>query len=55
MANSLFERASCDILPDALIINGEQHYLYGDAAYMISPWLQEAFCGLLTPEQEACN
>jgi len=42
-----------DILPDALIINGEQHYLYGDAAYMIRPWLQAAFCGLLTPEQEA--
>ena len=44
-----------DVLPDALVVDGEQHYLYGDAAFMIRPWLQAAFCGNLTEQQEQCN
>jgi len=49
----LYHESGLDaVLPDALIINGKQHYLYGDAACMILPWLQAAFCCLLKPEQE---
>jgi len=44
-----------DVLPDVLVVDGEQHYLYGDAAFMIRPWLQAAFCGNLTEQQEQCN
>jgi len=52
----LYHESGLDaVVPDALIINGEKHYLYGDAASMILPWLQAAFCGFLKPEQEACN
>jgi len=44
-----------ELLPDALMVDGTQHYLYGDAAYMIRPWLQAAFTGTMTPEQEDAN
>jgi len=43
------------LLSFALVVDGSQYYLYGDAAYMICPWLQAAFSALMTPEQEECN
>lgn len=43
------------MLPDALHVGVEQYYLYGDAAYMVRPWLRAAFSSLMTLEQEDCN
>ena len=42
-------------LSSGLVVNGNQSKLYGDAAHVIRPWLQAAFSGLTTPEQEECN
>lgn len=44
-----------ETLSEALTIDGHQFYLYGDAAYMLRPWLQTAFDGLLTLQQESHN
>jgi len=38
-----------------LVISGVQYYIYGDAAYMVRPWVQAAFSGVMTNEQSACN
>lgn len=43
------------IVPGALMIGSSQYYIYGDAAYMVRPWLQAAFSGVMTDEQTACN
>ena len=43
------------VLPHALVISGVQYYIYGDAAYMVRPWVQAAFSGAMTDEQSACN
>jgi len=40
-------------LAKALIVGGEQYYLYGDVAYMMRPWLQTVFEGILSPDQDA--
>lgn len=50
-----YESGLEDTLATELMVEGEQFYLYGDAAYMTRPWLQTAFDGLLTPEQEQHN
>ena len=53
---TLYHESGLDaLLSSALVVDGNQYYLYGDAAYMIRPWLQAAFSGLTTPEQEECN
>lgn len=44
-----------DVLPEALIVNGDQYYVHGDSACMVRPWLQAAFRRLMTPDQEDCN
>lgn len=44
-----------DVLPEALMVGDGQYYLYGDSAYMVRPWLQAAFKGVMTPEPEDCN
>jgi len=52
---TLYQESGIDeILPDFLVIDEDQYYLYGDAACMIRPWLQASFCGLLIPAQEEC-
>jgi len=43
------------VLSDALVIQGVQHYIYGDAAYLVRPWLQASFRGVMKPNKEACN
>jgi len=42
-------------LAGALIVGGEQYYLYGDVAYMMRPWLQTPFEGILSPDEVAHN
>jgi len=43
------------VLPHALVISGVQCYINGDSAYMVWPWVQAAFGGVMTDEQRACN
>jgi len=53
---TLYHESGMDAtLADALIVGGEQYYLYGDVAYMMRPWLQTAFEGILSPDQDAHN
>jgi len=53
---TLYYESGLDVvLPDALMIGCSQYYIYGDAAYMVRPWLQAAFSGVMTDEQTACN
>jgi len=53
---TLYYESGLDVvLPDALMIGGSQNYIYGDAAYMVRPWLQAAFSGVMTDEQTACS
>lgn len=43
-------------LRDTLVVDGEQYYLYADAAYVLRAWLQIAFAGdNLTDAQAAYN
>lgn len=45
-----------DVLRDGLMIGGNQYCLYGDAAYVVRPWLQTAFNRVgATPEQSVYN
>jgi len=50
-----FESGLDAVLPHALVISGVQYYTYGNAAYMVRPWVQAAFSGVMTDEQSACN
>lgn len=44
------------VLEQALVIDGKQYCIYGDAAYMLRPWLQTAFPRVLaTPQQVVYN
>jgi len=53
---TLYHESGLDaVLSDALVIQGVQHYIYGDAAYLVRPWLQASFRGVMTPNEEACN
>ena len=53
---TLYHESGLDgVLADAMTVNGEQFYLYADAAFMLRPWLQTAFEGLITPDQVAHN
>jgi len=42
-------------LASTMTVAVEQFYVYGDAAFMLRPWLQTAFEGLVTPHQAAHN
>ena len=45
-----------EVLPTALQIDGSQHYIFGDAAYMTRPWLRTAWVGpILSAEQLTYN
>ena len=45
-----------DILRDYMNINGDQYYIYGDAAYAMRPWLQIAYARrTATDEQRVFN
>ena len=51
---TLYHESAMDAtLAKALIVGGEQYYLYGDVAYMMRPWLQTVFEGILSPDQDA--
>jgi len=51
---TLYHESAMDAtLADALIVGGEQYYLYADVAHMMRPWLQTAFEGILSPDQDA--
>jgi len=53
---TLYHESAMDAtLADALIVGGEQYYLYGDVAHMMRPWLQTGFEGILSPDQDAHN
>lgn len=53
---TLYYRSGLDeLLPEALVVDGTQHYRNGDAAYTVRPWLQAVFTGTMTPEQEDAN
>ncbi|KAK1860396.1 hypothetical protein I4F81_002985 [Pyropia yezoensis] len=53
---TLYHESGLDAtLASALLIEGQRYYVYGDTAYFIRPWLQAAFQGILTPQQEAFN
>lgn len=53
---TLYHESGLDTtLATALLIDGQRYYIYGDTAYFIRPWLQAAYQGILTPEQEAFN
>jgi len=50
-----FESGLDAVLPHALVISGVQYYSYGDAAYMLRPWVQASFSGVMPDDQSACN
>jgi len=53
---TLYHESGLDaVLSDALVIQGLQHYIYGDAAYLVRPWLQASFRCVMTPNEEACH
>ena len=52
---SYFESGLDAVLYHALVISGVQYYIYGDAAYMVRPWVQAAFIRVMTDEQSACS
>lgn len=40
----LYRKSNLDaVLQESLSIEGEQHYIYGDQAYILRPWMQTAF------------
>lgn len=44
-----------EVLSHSLLIGEHQYCLYGDRAYMLRPWMQVAYTGTVTEEQEAYN
>eukprot|EP00170_Pyropia_yezoensis_P001992 contig_8490_g1996 len=53
---TLYHESQLDeTLSEALTIDRHLFHPYGDAAYVLRPWLQTAFDGLLTLQQEAHN
>ena len=51
---TLYRRSGMDqLLEQFLLIHGQQHYLYGDPAHVLRPWLQKGFAGAALDAGEA--